>query len=294
MRRNGFLVALISWAMLACVVAVTYIATSDAETAHAARTKFFDAQELLKKYEERISQEEAATKSIATYTIIKETYIVSDDRMDVAINYPQISNLGDDDRQQAINKLLKKEALQILAIFSESNDRGLIMAIHYKIAWQSDKLLSVQYTGMDYVEGAAHPNHEFYTTNIDMTKGVKLRLQDLVTIDENFVAKFRSETIKTVSPHPGALSGKEIFIEHTPFKTVDDMIAIFNDADIIHADGRLPGTYCYFTPDSFGISEGVAFAIGGHAEFEVKYVDLAEYIKADNPVWKDFFPDAGK
>lgn len=144
---------------------------------------------------------------------------------------------------------------------------------------------------MGYVKGAAHPNHEFYTTNIDIVRGSKLKLQDLVTIDENFVEKFRSETIKTVSPHPGALSGKEIFVERTPFKTVDYMIESFKKADIICPDGRLPGIYCYFTPDSFGISEGgVAFAIGGHAEFEIKYEDIVENIKAENPVWKDFFP----
>lgn len=141
--KNGLLVVLMSLALLAAyAVAGTPITTGDTETAHAA--KFFDAQKQLKKYEELSRQEMPASKGNASYNIVKETYIVNDERMDVAINYPQISGLGDDCRQKVINELLKKEALQILAIFSGPNDRGLIIAIHYKITWQSDNLLSVQ------------------------------------------------------------------------------------------------------------------------------------------------------
>lgn len=251
-----------------------------------------EAQKILARNDKDRATDEAINWP-TKYHIITETYIAFNDTMDIAIRYPQIIDLGDEERQNRLNELIKKEAIP--GQFLNYDDKRLFtLPIDYKITWQSDNLLSIQYFGMGYVKGTPHPNHFFYTTNIDIVQVKKVKLKDIVRIDEGFVEKYRNEDIKTVSPHPGALSGKKILIDSTPFKTAADTIRHFNEADKVDSKGRLEGTYCYFTPYSLGISVDAPHFMGGHAEFEIKYEDIAENIKADNTVWRDFFPRAAE
>ncbi|MDT8900760.1 hypothetical protein [Anaeroselena agilis] len=247
-----------------------------------------EAQEVLKRNDDKWPADKSVTWP-TEYQIITETYITYNDTMDIAIRYPQIVNLGDEERQIRINDLIRSEAVP--GQFIDYTDKRLFtLPIDYKITWQSDNLLSIQYSGMGYVKGTPHPNHFFYTTNIDIVQVQKVKLKDIVRIDEDFVEKFRHENIRTVSPHPGALSGKKILIDSTPFNKVDDTVRHFYEADEVDLKGRLPSNYCYFTPDSLGISVDAPHFMGGHAEFEIKYEDIAENIKAENAVWRDFFP----
>ncbi len=233
----------------------------------------------------------------SAYGIKTETYTIDNANFDIKIEYPQIVNLGDNERQERINALILSGAAPekfFRKLASRDDARHFSMHIGYQITWQSDRLLSVRFIGYSYGKGAPYSPHEFYTLNIDMVKGRILVLRDLVTINENFVEKFRAEGIKTVSPLPGRFSGEQVLVDFTPFNTIEDTIRRFNAADELSPEGYRPGTYCYFTPNSFSISTSVAHAIGDHAEFEIKYEDIAENIKADNEVWRDFFPMAGK
>lgn len=266
--------------------------SAGASTAPDAKTGS-EAQEVLKRNDEKWPIDKSVTWP-TKYQIITETYIAYNDTMDIAIRYPQIVNLGDEERQIRINDLIRSEAVPG-EFFDYSDNRLFTLPIDYKITWQSDNLLSIQYSGMGYVKGTPHPNHFFYTTNIDIAQVKKVMLKDIVRIDEEFVERFRHENIRTVSPHPGALSGKKILIDSTTFNKVDDTIRHFNEADEVDQKGRLPSNYCYFTPDSLGISVNAPHFMGGHAEFEIKYEDIVESIKAENAVWRDFFfPRAGK
>jgi hypothetical protein len=46
-------------------------------------------------------------------------------------------------------------------------------------------------------------------------------------------------------------------------------------------------SFSYFTNDSLGISIGVIHVLGDHAEFEIKYEDIKDNMKADHGIWKD-------
>lgn len=202
-----------------------------------------EAQEVLKRNDEKWPTDKSVTWP-TKYQIITETYIAFNDTMDIAIRYPQIINLGDEERQIRINDLIRSEAVP--GQFLDYTDKRLFtLPIDYKITWQSDNLLSIQYSGVGYVEGSPHPHHFFYTTNIDIAQVKKVKLKDIVRIDEGFVEKFRHENIRTVSPHPGALSGKKILIDSTPFNKIDDTIRQFNEADEVDQKGRLPSNYLF-------------------------------------------------
>lgn len=298
MRVNSiFLSILMSLALLLTACATEKKAdVNTAQTTIAPTAKAeSEAQNALKRQDEYKKSENAAKVNVSSYQTVTETYTFNDARNDFAIRYPQITNLGDDERQRKINELIEQGAIPRYFFDRPADDgRMFTLPIDYKITWQSDRLLSIQYSGVGYVKGTPHPNHFFYTTNIDIVKGTKLVLKDLVRIDETLVEKFRGENIKTVSPHPSALSGKEIFIDRTPFGTVQDTVNEFLRADIVTAKGGLPGVYSYFTAGSLGISTGTSHAIGDHAEFEIKYGDIAKHIRAENEVWKDFFSGVGK
>lgn len=216
-----------------------------------------------------------------TYEITTGSYNdkdVNNDK-DIKIIYPQITNFSDINTQKTINELIKNEALKILNHFPYKEKFSL--EVNYDIKWKSANLLSIQYSGISYVKGGAYPNHLFYTTNININKGCRIRLKDLVIINEDFVKKFKDGKFIALNP-----VHKDILKTFTSKDWVKD----FNNADSpgnIDAESY-SGTFSYLTKDSLGISVGVPHAIGDHAEFEIHYQDIANNIKDDNETWKDF------
>ena len=191
-----------------------------------------------------------------TYQLVKNVY--TDKK--VIVNYPQITNLGDVNKQKVINSILKQEALKVSNYYKDSTGE-VTLNIVYNIKYKGNDLLSVQYSGTAYAKGAAHPNNLFYTTNINITKGVRLRLSDFVKIDKEFVNKFRSAADK--SSQPGKVSVEQY--------TNAELIKMFKNADSLDSIGTVnqSDTFSFFTKDTLGISVPVSHAAGDHAEFEM-------------------------
>lgn len=192
------------------------------------------------------------------YRLAKNVYT----NKNVTVNYPQITNFGDKNKQKLINNILKGEALKVLNYYKDS-EGDVTSNINYTIKFEGKDRLSVQYSGTAYAKGAAHPNNIFYTTNIDLNKGVKLRLFDIVKIDENFVSRFKSSADKAKEP---AKSSLEQY-------TTADLIKMFKNADSLDNIGTVnqSDTFSYFTKDALGISVSVSHAAGDHVEIEMKY-----------------------
>lgn len=224
-----------------------------------------------------------------SYRIIKENHTEKSALNNVSIYYPQIVGLEDSDKQNSINELLKSEALRPL-MRPADDDRLLTLPLNYQIAWMGENLLSIQFEGLSNIKGAPYPCHLFFTVNIDMSKGCKLRLNDMITIDEDFVAKIRNKEVKSL--HTSRLNGESVLGGHgTEISTINDTIARFADADSISAkDYYRSDIETYFTPTALGISVQIPHAWGDHAEFEIKYKDIANHLRPQNDVWQDFFP----
>jgi hypothetical protein len=203
------------------------------------------------------------------YEIIKQTYT---DRK-ITINYPQVTKMSNSKKQDILNAVIKSEAFHVLSWFSDSELDNFSMNLDYEVKWQSSELLSIKYSGVRYLKGAAYPTNVFFTTNLNMYEGSRVKLKDLVNIDENFVEKVKR----------GKFS-RETSREMFKF-TNDKLIESFSTADSIGDSS----TFSYFTNDSLGIKVSVIHALGDHVEFEVKYQDIADNIKAENEVWKNFF-----
>ena len=224
----------------------------------------------------------------AGYELTSQTY----SEAGVQIDYPQIRDFGDQTKEAAINKLIKDEALKILQYY-QSEETEFNLEIAFSVTWQSKGLLSVQYSGIGYTEGAAYPNKLFYTTNINLMSGEKIKLADVVFIDRAFIDRFRDGEL--VSGEEAARDElKAALQDYLSAMTADDLIALFHKADFSGDSGdsgetgfTLAESYSYFTGDSLGISIGVPHVLGDYAQYELKYSDIAENVNNENEIWQE-------
>jgi hypothetical protein len=199
------------------------------------------------------------------YEITKATYTENN----IKINYPQLTKSSDQQKEKTINQILKKEAIKVLNYYlPEVQD--LTLEINYEIKSKSPSLLSIQYTGVGYMNGAAHPNNHYYTTNIDIETGTILQLKDMINIDENFVDNLKQNAKSMKPEHHGILNSIH----------PSDLLNMLTNADSLDNIGteNQSDTFSYFTSDSLGISIPVSHAKGDHAEFEITYQAIAQNI----------------
>lgn len=215
-------------------------------------------------------EQSLSTKSIP-YTLVEKIYIDKD----VTIKYPQINGLDDKNKQVKINHLLKSEAFVPFNHFYDGTAGDLAMEIEYKVEWESRNLLSVQYIGGSYAKGAAHPNNFFYTINIDMNQGKKLKLNDIVHISEEFINKLKEQVQNSDDEWVRGLR-----------TYADEWVP----EGFIGADTsfEISEKFTYFTADSLGFSISVSHSGGDHIEFEIKYQDIKEFLNIENETWKEF------
>lgn len=223
-------------------------------------------------------EQETDEITLDNYEISSITYIEEDDENNINIEYPVVFGLSDEGKQKKINELIKVEALKgYTAYYSEDRDflGRLDLDIHYNVSLESDYILSIQYYGLGELEMAPHPNKLFYTTNIDMMMGNKLRLVNIVNIKEGFINKF----IDGEFEHIGPLDIEPDLGEYEIYDVVEDRF--------VNAD-NMGSTFSYLTKDSLGISIPAGHAIGGYAEYEIKYKDIWEYLWDDIKGWNEF------
>ena len=224
------------------------------------------------------SQSNLELASQGSYKIVSETY---DNNKGTKISYPQISDLIDAKKQKELNEIIKNEALKGNNYYKDV-DGKVTIDIKYKIACQEPELLSIIYSGVGNVSGAAHPSNLFYTTNLDITNRKNLRLNDIVNINDDFVNMLVNGSFKAVNSEYEAEYKSQINM-----LTAEDWKKMLLAAD---PSDKMGSEFSYMTKDSLGISIGVIHALGDHAEFEIKYKDIWKYIKLkDDAHFLEFF-----
>ena len=218
--------------------------------------------------------------SQGSYKIVSETY---DNNKGTKINYPQITDLSDAEKQKGLNEIIKNEALKGNNYYKDV-DGDVTIDINYKIVCQEPELLSIIYSGVGNVSGAAHPSNLFYTTNLDITNRKNLRLNDIVNINDDFVNMLINGSFKAINSKYEAEYKSEINM-----LTLEDWKKRLLAAD---PSDKMGSEFSYMTKDSLGISIGVMHALGDHTEFEIKYKDIWKYIKLkDDAHFLEFFED---
>ena len=199
------------------------------------------------------------------YEIIRDGY---NKGKDIAISYPQIKGLKDTDKQNAINDLLKQDAMSYL----DNSSEQMTVDSSYQIEWKGKDILSVGFYGWGENSDAPHPFKGYFTTNINMRTGEKINLKDVLHIDQTMV-----ESIKENSSYEGPLDpSNPNLMEEVQGNIGDLTVSSLNDSSF------------YFTWNSLGIIIDVSHAQGGYARIETKYSNLISSMKSENNVWKEF------
>ncbi|PTU47543.1 hypothetical protein DBL67_07280 [Paenibacillus polymyxa] len=210
-----------------------------------------------------------------SYELIQKEY----SKNGIVIKYPQIIKLKDIAKQKSLNQILKADALEGLQNYADSN-AGVHVEIDYEIKRQSERFLSVQYTGIHYMKDAAYPTHMFYTTNLDMKQASRIKLRDLVKVEKPFIELIKSGKITAVQPEQQGLIGDF---------TKDDLIQLLANADV--TKGSLAEvemeSFSYLTNDSLGMSVPMAHVVGDHAEYEIRLAQIPENIRQNEELWSE-------
>ena len=235
----------------------------------------------------------ATTNKVNLYNVIENTYKIAN----ITIKYPQISNLGDDDKQSKINKLIKDSVIEgydltetiktgVIPDYNESIE-NLTMDVTYIIGLQNENMLSIEYLGEANMKNSAHPNNNLYTTNIDIANMKILRLSDMFTIDQTLVNAFRNGTYipwrEDYKSEDIKILTENLKSEIYNYNNDKYMLTSLEQSDNQSIGSTNPGWYfSYLTKDGLVISTTVSHAGGDHAEFKIPYNVLKDNIKEDN------------
>jgi len=179
---------------------------------------------------------------------------------DIRIVYP-IIKMEDTELQIKINNLLMDRVYELIS-WTFDLDESIGLEIYYEVKASSDRLISIVFRGIGFVQGTARPFHLFQTLNINITTGNEIMLNEIINIDEQLINLMLSEQATYLNPNPEliALISEIIAEEHFLcwFQEVGN--AVF-----------------YFTDNNLGISiSGLGGAAGDHAEIEISYDAFAK------------------
>ena len=188
----------------------------------------------------------------------------------VTIQYPQIINLTNEEKQKVINELIKKEALApfLETIQSLEPDQEYEAEGYYEIKLMKHDTLSIAYYSYNNFSTAAHPYNLFFTTNIDINTGKSLFLSDFVSkIDQDFIALLKKA--KYVGPLEEEYEQQINELAFSQYSSDEELITALSTNN-----GRDDGIYVYVTEKALGIGIPVAHAAGDYAEFEIPLSEL--------------------
>lgn len=180
----------------------------------------------------------------------------------IVINYPIIVGLEDKNLESKVNSIIKDDAFSIEKVVESLEDKFNV-EMSYDIKLNNRNYLSLMYKGIVYVEGSAYPNEIIYTTNIDLSTGDRIVLNDMIKVDDELVDKIINGEFNTDSVNEA--------IDYIKSMDKNEMINILNNADKLSDIGteKQSSCYSYLTGDSIGICIEVPHVLDDYIEIEI-------------------------
>lgn len=192
--------------------------------------------------------------------------------------YPQLISGADEGTLKKWNQIIERDFNKLLDLYSFSpfpeltpepgSRMPVILIINYEMKLNDNKWISILYHAAYNSKYSAHPTELVYTTNISKGNNERLKLTDIIEVNEAFVKDFRNWDF--ISPEPDNTEMNKAIKDYIDSLSDEDLLKGFQTADTI-GSGNLWGIYSYQTPDRLGISLEVPNYIGDHVEFEREY-----------------------
>jgi hypothetical protein len=207
---------------------------------------------------------------IQPYTILFETY-----KQDpfISIDYPQLNGLKDEDRQNLINQLIKKRALEPLVYVMSLNESDIYTDISYDIKLSNAKILSICYIGN--IEENDTDREIFYTCNISIDDATELRFTDFYDVTLELTDLILSYPLN--DKQLNGINYLKSFLESVDEYYLVELLK--NGVD--GTAGSVYGCYQYYTENSIGFSMYVPHDLGDHFECEIPYKMLDRFLIRD-------------
>ena len=201
------------------------------------------------------------------YQVVRKTYV---DRA-ISISYPELSGMSDAEKQQRLNQLIRSEALAMLADYEASELEKLTVKLDYVVVRQDAKLFSVRFNGSRFLKGTAYPTRFVQGVNLDLQAGRKLRLPEIVQLDEQFVEAIKNGRMNAVE----GVTWEKLRLDNKR------LLKALLQADSATSTENPSRAFSYFTQDGIGISIGVIHALGDHVEFELPLAELKSFLRPE-------------
>lgn len=199
----------------------------------------------------------AAAKGISTKN---ETYKSEN----ISIQYPVVSGMADNVRQDKVNALLKENAASIVKLMKISEEKDTL-TVTCKIVSADRKRVTAAYQGLYTQDGAAYPVNVFFTNTVDLEQSRSLGLNDY-TDGYTMAGYLLSDDceFKDVSAEQKA----ELY-KYRSTKSLEEWTKILEAADFSKVksgdDAAFPESFSYTSQGVLYFSIPVPHALGDYA-----------------------------
>jgi len=130
--------------------------------------------------------------------------IMEDRNWLIDVHYPQLKNLPDKDKEDAINQLLWAGALRgEEELFLCSHDDALTryLKIVYSVTYAGEKTISILFRGLDASSLSASSHFLAYAITIDLDEARVVPFNEIIMIDESIMEKVRTGDYSAYCEH---------------------------------------------------------------------------------------------
>lgn len=175
------------------------------------------------------------------YDIVTKTYTEKTENIEVETKYPVVTNMENKDVENKINNMiLEKIGIQEEPIEIDDETFKETIQGDYEITLKTKNRLSIKFSDILYMEGAAHPSRYIYSLTFDFKTGNILKLKDL--FKENVDYKNKLNTI--LSEKVNKLDFK-LFEEYKGIEEKQEFYMIENSLVVYYQEG-------IYTPHAVG------------------------------------------
>lgn len=206
----------------------------------------------------------------------------------IEAEYPMLISGGTEEELKQWNQLIEEDFQKILSIYSFNPNKQLTplpadqipvyLKIKYKIKRNDSEYISILYTADFNSPYSAHPTELVYTTNIRKPDSRRIRLPDIIKVDQEFIQDFRTWGFLPMTENNEEIN--KAIKDYVSNISDEELLTGLQASDII-GTGNAWGIFSYLTDDSLGISLGVPNYIGDHVEFEMNYSELKRFLKPE-------------
>ena len=205
------------------------------------------------------------TADTDTQTTSMQFVDTSHENSKVVIAYPELFN--DRKNFDGFNQAIKHYVSTCAEEVYPEDYSNLTLNLKYEIKLLSDEMISIVFSGLGYVQKAAHPNHLFLAFNYSLAEEKTVKMSDYYTgIDLSFAALFR----KCMEEQ---FDSNRLPVFESIYK--EDALIV----DVLKKIDDRKGDYgFYFAEDGLGLCVPTIYAGGDYAVAEIPYQEIQAYM----------------